>query len=156
SFVNGVQADGSYKAIPDHTFRAGLLMETERASTDTNSLVELTGGPDTPFNIISDSTKSDWTYSAYAQDAWKLTPSFTLNYGARFDQETYTKENQISPRLNSVWNATPSTTVHAGYANYFTPPPFELVPNPGLFASTTGVAASSGNSPIKAERAQYF
>ncbi len=156
SLVNGMQADGSYKAISGHTFRAGLLMETERASTATNSYVEYAAGPDAPFYISNNSAKSDWTYSAYAQDAWKLTPGFTLNYGARFDQESYTKENQISPRLNGVWQPMPATTVHAGYANYFTPPPFELVPNPNLFVSTTGAAASSANSPIKAERAQYF
>jgi len=158
SFVNGVQADGSYKAIAGHTFRAGLLMEAERTSADTNSHVEPAGGvPDTPFNIVNNSAKTGWTYGAYAQDAWKLTPGFTLNYGARFDVvNTYTQENQISPRLNGVWQPTPATTVHAGYANYFTPPPFEMSPNPNLFVSTTGAAASTGNSPIKAERSQYF
>ena len=156
SFVNGVQADAGYKAIPDHTFRAGLLMEAERASSDTNSSVEMTGGPDTPFSIISDTAKTGLTYSAYVQDSWKLTPNFTLNYGGRFDQESDTQENQISPRLNGVWQPAPSTTIHAGYANYFTPPPLELSPNPALFAATTGAAASSGDSPIKAERSQYF
>jgi outer membrane receptor protein involved in Fe transport len=159
SFVNGVQADGSYKAVSDHTFRAGLLMQAERASSDTNSLVEPAGGPDTPFTIVSDSAKTGWTYGAYAQDAWKLTPSFTINYGARFDLvNTYTMENQISPRLNGVWQATPSTTIHAGYARYFTPPPFELVSGANLtsLAGTTGAAASTGNSPVKAERSHYF
>jgi outer membrane receptor protein involved in Fe transport len=159
SFVNGLQADGSYKAIADHTFRAGMLMQAERASADTNSLVELTGGPDTPFNIVSDSAKTGWTYGAYAQDAWKLTPTVTVNYGARFDVvNTFTMENQISPRLNGVWQATPATTLHAGYARYFTPPPFELVSgaNIALFAPTTGAAPSTQNSPIKAERSQYF
>jgi outer membrane receptor protein involved in Fe transport len=159
SYVNGVQVDGSYKAISGHTFRAGLILEAERASADTNSYVELSGGPDAPFNIISDSAKTGWTYGAYAQDAWKLTPSFTVNYGARFDLvNTYTEENQISPRLNGVWQPNPATTIHAGYARYFTPPPFEQVSgaNLNLLAPTTGAAASSGNSPIKAERSHYF
>ena len=157
SYVNGVQADGSYQAISDHTFRAGLIVEAERTSADTNSYVEPSGGPDTPFNIISDSAKTGWTYGAYAQDSWKLTPGFTLNYGARFDAvNTYTMENQISPRLNGVWQPMPNTTIHAGYARYFTPPPFEMPPNPSLFAATTGAAASSGNSPVKAERSHYF
>ena len=39
----------------------------------------------------------------------------------------YTMGNQLSPRLNTVWKATETTTLHGGYANYFTPPPFELV-----------------------------
>ena len=158
SFVNGVQADGSYKAIAGHTFRAGVLMEAERASSDTNSYVELTGGSP-PFNIPGDSAKTGWTYSAYAQDAWKLTPSFTLNYGGRFDVvNAYTQENQISPRLNGVWQPMPTTTVHAGYANYFTPPPFEEVSNTNinLFNGTTAQSPFSQNSPVKAERSQYF
>jgi len=44
----------------------------------------------------------------------------------------YTEGNQVSPRINVVWQATPSTTVHAGYASYFTPPPLELVANQSL------------------------
>ena len=39
----------------------------------------------------------------------------------------YTNENQLSPRINLVYEATDSTTLHAGYARYFTPPPLELV-----------------------------
>jgi outer membrane receptor for ferrienterochelin and colicin len=35
---------------------------------------------------------------------------------------------QISPRLNSVWQATPTTVLHAGYARLFTPPPFQQGP----------------------------
>jgi outer membrane receptor protein involved in Fe transport len=155
SFVNGVQADAGYKAITDHTFRAGILMEAERASSNTNSYVEMTGGS-APFYIVDNTAKTGLTYSAYAQDAWKLTPDFTLNYGGRFDQESDTEENQLSPRVNTVWQPAPTTTIHVGYANYFTPPPLELSPNPALFAATTGAAASSGDSPIKAERAQYF
>jgi len=163
SFVNGVQADGSYMAISGHTFRAGLLMEAERTSADTNSYVETSGGPDTPFSIVGDSAKTGWTYSAYAQDAWKLTPDFTLNYGARFDVvNAYTQEDQLSPRLNGVWQPTPSTTLHAGYANYFTPPPFEEISSAninqfnGTTASCTATTGTCINSPVKAERSQYF
>ena len=37
--------------------------------------------------------------------------------------------HQVSPRLNVVWKPTPTTTLHVGYARYFVPPPFELVPS---------------------------
>ena len=44
----------------------------------------------------------------------------TVNYGGRFDVVNgYTIGNQLSPRLNTVWKPTPSTTVHAGYAELF-------------------------------------
>ncbi len=39
----------------------------------------------------------------------------------------YDTETRLSPRVNVVWRPTGTTTVHAGYSRYFTPPPFELV-----------------------------
>jgi outer membrane receptor protein involved in Fe transport len=167
-FTNGMQADGSYKLTSTHTLRAGLLLSEERASADTTSLVECTAAPcpsssatvgDTPFSVVQDGGKTGWTYSAYLQDEWKILPRVTLNYGGRFDAvNTTTMENQISPRINAVWNATSSTTVHAGYANYFTPPPFDTVSFASIttLQNTTAAPASTGNSPIKAERSQYF
>ena len=54
--------------------------------------------------------------------------SLTLNYGLRFDQlDAFRHENQLSPRVNLVWTPMEGTTFHAGYARYFSPPPFELV-----------------------------
>ena len=51
----------------------------------------------------------------------------TANYGARFDffNSSFDHENQVSPRANLIYNPTDSTTLHAGYARYFTPPPVE-------------------------------
>ena len=39
SFANGVQADGSYRLGADHTLRAGMYLQAEKASADTNSSV---------------------------------------------------------------------------------------------------------------------
>jgi outer membrane receptor protein involved in Fe transport len=159
SFANGIQGEASYRAGPDHTVRAGLNMTGERATSDTTNYTELAAGPDTPIIIGDNQAKTGWTYSLYVQDEWRITPTVTVNYGGRFDVvNAYTNENQISPRLNAVWKATDSTTVHAGYANYFTPPPLELIPNTdvALFAPTTGALPSSQSSPVKAERSHYF
>jgi len=41
--------------------------------------------------------------------------------------DQFDHQNQISPRLNLTLEATSSTTLHAGYAKYFTPPSFEAV-----------------------------
>ena len=173
SFANGVQADGSYKLGAGHTLRAGLLITGERVSVDAASSVLLQDGVDafgnptfgstpatsTPTSIVDNHAKTGWTYSAYLQDEWKITPTVTLNYGGRYDVvNEFTTGNQISPRANVVWQATPTTTLHAGYANYFTPPPFELVSTTSvnLFAGTSGAPPSTQNSPVKPERAQYF
>jgi outer membrane receptor protein involved in Fe transport len=68
-------------------------------------------------------------------------------------------ENQISPRINAVWNATPTTAVHIGYANYFTPPPFQIVAlsSANAFAGTTGAPPNGApTTNVKAERSHYF
>lgn len=171
SVANGIQAESTYKLRSDHTLRAGLIVTGERSISDTNSavlttcaVVGPTCNPDmfstTSTNIIQQSGKTGWLYSVYLQDEWRVTPSFTINFGGRFDVvNEYTMENQISPRINAVWKATDTTTVHAGYAQYFTPPPFELVSTPQLtaFAGTSvDCAPNCQNSPVKAERSQYL
>jgi outer membrane receptor protein involved in Fe transport len=173
SFAGGIQADASYKLGPDHTLRGGVFMIGNRVAADTTSAVLLQDGVDafgnptfgstpatsTPTTIVDNHAKTGWTYSAYLQDEWKITPTVTLNYGGRYDVvNEFTTASQISPRANVVWQATPSTTLHAGYANYFTPPPFELVSTTSvnLLAGTSGAPPSTQNSPVQAERAQYF
>lgn len=168
SFASGLQADGSYRLSDDHTLRAGLLWTGEHVTAETNSNVLAQTGTDaggnpifatTTTNVVADSEKTGWTYSVYVQDEWKIVPDLTLNYGGRFDVVNgFTEGDQISPRVNAVWQATPSTVVHAGYASYFTPPPLELVATSAvnLFANTSAAPASTQNSPIKNERSQYL
>ncbi len=61
------------------------------------------------------------------QDEWRITDKLTLNAGLRFDQMwQYVNANQLSPRLNLVYKPLDGTTLHAGYARYFTPPPQAL------------------------------
>src|SRR6185437_3894595 len=165
-FANGLQAEGTYRLTSAHTLRGGILVTGERTISEDNSQVlpvdPITGLPssNTSFQVVDNHAKTGWTYSAYAQDEWKILPTLTLNYGGRFDVvNTSTMENQISPRINAVWNATPSTTFHIGYANYFTPPPFQIVAlsSANAFAGTTGAPPNGApTTNVKAERAQYF
>jgi len=97
------------------------------------------------------------------QDEWKILPQVTINYGARFDEyyASFLKANQPSPRVNVIYQPTDWTTLHAGYARYFTPPPVENVPAGSVtaFDNTSGEAANfpaDTDSPVQAERANYF
>ncbi|HEV7995366.1 MAG TPA: TonB-dependent receptor [Stellaceae bacterium] len=168
SWANDLQAEGTYRLDPVHTLRSGILISGEHVTGQINSDVLDQLGADSfgnrifataTTNIAANSQQTSFTYSAYLQDEWQALPTVTVNYGARFDVVNgYTKGSQLSPRLNAVWHATPTTIFHVGYARYFTPPPQELVSteNIVLYGNTSGAPASTQNSPIKNESAEYF
>ncbi len=168
SWANDLQAEGTYRLAPNHTLRGGIFVSGEHVTAKTNSDVLDQTGTDslgnpifatTTTQIASNTQKTSFTYSAYLQDEWKALPTVTVNYGARFDLVNgYTMGSQLSPRISAVWQATPSTTLHAGYARYFTPPPQELVSteNVVLYENTSGAPPSTENSPIKNEKADYL
>ena len=162
-FSAGLQADGSYLLNDHHTLRAGLSFTAEYARVNTTSAVfpaDSNGNQTSsdPFTIVDDGHKLGYLYGAYLQDEWKL-GKLTINYGARFDAlDAFVNDNQFSPRLNFVYEATDTTTLHAGYARYFTPPPLELVEQSSLskFANTTNAPANTMYSPVLSERDHYF
>jgi outer membrane receptor protein involved in Fe transport len=171
SLASGVQADASDSIGGNHTVRFGVFFQNEHTTSNVVSTV-LSGGldcsggecspfstSDIPFTITDQSQKTGRLYGAYLQDEWKLTSTLTLNYGARYDVvRAFTKESQLSPRANLVWNAAPLTTVHIGYARNFTPPPQELIApaTVALYNGTTKEFQIQSGDPVKAEREHYF
>jgi outer membrane receptor protein involved in Fe transport len=164
SWASGVQGDGSWRASPEHTLRSGFYIQRERSpfSSTSNVLPVDENGvqtTDQPISIFDSGSKTGWIYSYYLQDEWKIVPTVTLNFGARYDQfAEFVSERQLSPRANLVWQPTDTTTFKAGYSRYFTPPPFELIGNTtiALFANTTAAPANTLDSVAKAERSHYF
>ena len=163
----GVQAEGVWRASAAHTLRGGIIVEAERAVSDTASAVlalgpdgqQIGGPPFRAISIVDDSAKTVATFSAYVQDEWKIADPLTLNYGLRFDQfDGYRRENQLSPRVNLVYKPWASTTLHAGFARYFSPPPSELVAVESVakFVGTTGAAQAGADTTPYSERANYF
>ncbi|TCZ58541.1 TonB-dependent receptor [Roseicella aquatilis] len=163
SLAIGTQADATWRAAETHTIRAGLQVTGERArfrSLTTVLPLDAEGAAlDDPLVLADRFGRTGWLYGGYVQDEWRLTEALTLNYGLRWDQMVqYVTAGQVSPRVNLVWRATESTTLHAGYARTFTPPQFELVSNATLtrFEGTTGAPANTLNDPVKPERAHRF
>lgn len=161
--AGGIQAEGVYTLSDAHTLRGGVIIQLDRSTSNTASQVLPvdSNGVQTsqsPLTIVDSGARTAQTYSAYAQDEWKLTEDLVLNYGLRFDLfDAYRNENQLSPRANLVW--TPgATTVHAGYARYFSPPPFELVASQTVskFVGTSAAAPGTGSNTPYAERSDYY
>jgi hypothetical protein len=170
TFVNGMQGDFAYRLNDTHTLRAGFISQGEQTKVATLSTVEPLDSAgnaiDTPENILDASSKFGWQVGAYLQDEWKLLPTVTLNYGARFDQIwQYVEKNQLSPRANLQWQPWWATVMHAGYARNFTPPDQALgrVAQPQLLGvttqnpfGTTGEVAGVNVGPILPERSDLY
>jgi outer membrane receptor protein involved in Fe transport len=166
-YSGGLQADGSYELNDKHTIRGGVMVLEESVSDDTMTTafdnLDANGNPTaltTAVNIPDNSTLHGLFAGVYLQDEWQILESLTLNYGARFDEfdSTFDEENQISPRVNLIWQPTDSTTLHAGYSRYFTPPPVEDVPGSTVakFDGTSNASGTDQDDPVKAERANYY
>jgi outer membrane receptor protein involved in Fe transport len=164
SLATGIQADGSYKLSDAHMLRFGLFVQNERTRSLVTSRVfpvDANGKQtsDVPITITDKGGRNGQLYGIYLQDEWTLSPKLTLNYGVRFDAvRAYTREQQVSPRVNLVWKAGDGTTLHLGYARNFTPPPQELIAAPtlALFAGTTKEPEIGTAGPVRAEREHYF
>jgi outer membrane receptor protein involved in Fe transport len=162
SVMNGLQADASYIVNGRHTLRAGLAVSEEDTnvsdiSTVLPGAVGAVTGP--PFTIADKSSLLGWNIGVYIQDEWKLTDQLTLNTGLRFDPlYQYVDANQLSPRAALVYKPLDGTTLHAGYARYFTPPyqAQAAQSNIALFANTTQQPDVPLDDPVKPERSHYF
>jgi hypothetical protein len=161
---NGFEFDASYKLNDQHTIRAGSIFNEQYATVNTVTLVfpvDAAGNQTstTPLHIVDNNNKYGYFYGFYLQDEWKPFEQLTINFGGRLDFENaFVNENQLSPRLNIVYKPWDLTTLHIGYARYFTPPPLEAVPQSTIakFAGTTNAPAINQDSPVTAERAHYF
>lgn len=175
----GTQDEGAYHA-GNHTIRFGVIYEADDLDSQTSTLVlpVAPGGPtnpnpnalctdpsnicqtsDTPETIVDNGTKHAWSASGYIQDEWKIIKNLTVNYGIRYDQfQAYSRGDQLSPRINSVWTPFDGTILHIGYSRYFSPPPIELVSSTDvtLFNNTTNEPAIPQDTTPLPERADYY
>jgi outer membrane receptor protein involved in Fe transport len=182
----GLQGDAAYKLNDAHTVRFGLYAQSDRLISDTTSQVlpvacsgsgtqqdpfacspynGTVGDPlynpqwATPLSVVDNSSQTQTIESAYLQDEWLLVRTLTVNYGVRFDHySAFTSGSQVEPRVNFVWEATPGTTVHAGYSRFFSPPPFELVGSTTVskFLGTSQITPVITDDAVKAEKSNYY
>jgi outer membrane receptor protein involved in Fe transport len=165
-----VQGDAAFRLNPAHTLRTGFYSSAESTNVTTKDTVlpadPVTGAPiDAPFDVVDANSKVGYLLGVYVQDEWKLTNKLTLNLGIRIDQMyQFVDANQFSPRASLVYKPVDGTTLHFGYARYFTPPS-QVIAGPtnlAMFDNTTLQPASCPpphpefcNGPVLPERSHY-
>ncbi len=79
--------------------------------------------PDQAHNFFFTLNHSYWGF--FAQDQWRITPRFTLNYGARYDFESglgavvNEDHHDFAPRIGLSYSPDPKTVVRAGYGMFY-------------------------------------
>jgi outer membrane receptor protein involved in Fe transport len=160
-----LQADFATPLGGGNTLRYGLYGQYDHAGSASDTLVFPANGDGeqtstVPFAISDWSRITAKTLAAYIQDQWNIGENWTINYGVRADQyEAFgMTASQLSPRFGVVWQATPGTTVHAGYSRYFTPPETALISSTGIakFEGTTNAVKNYGDNTPLTERSNYY
>jgi len=156
----GLQADAAYRLNDDHRLRFGSYLSFASVRVDNTSTVfalDAAGkASGAPFAIVDNNSKDGLRQqSLYIQDEWDASEHLTVQYGVRADQvDAFVSEGQLSPRVGLSYKTGPLTTVHAAYARYFTPPPFERVSTQTLtlFSGTSNAPQNGQNDPVQSER----
>jgi len=168
-FTVGGQIEGAYRLSPAHTLRGGVILSRDRNNSQTSTQVfdvdDSGAQRGAPVTVIDDGARTEMTYSAYLQDEWKIAAPLIVNFGGRFDHyDGYRSESAFSPRVNAVLTPVAGMALHAGYARYFSPPPFANVATTSVlkFRGTSaqapgddGVTTPLADAPY-AERQDYF
>ena len=163
SVLTGLQGDAAYRLDGRQTIRAGFGVSGEQTNND-SLLTALRLGPigqptAIPIVFADNNSKLGFNLGGYVQDEIKLADPLTINIGLRFDQLfQYVTTNQLSPRLALVYKPNADTSVHAGYARYFTPPSQSEAASSNI-ALAQGTTLQPGvplASPALPERSHYF
>ena len=124
----GTQIDGSEALGTAHTLRFGLLASRSAAR-------ELGPAGDR-------SSAARTSVALYGQDEWKLSPTLTVNPGARVEWlRGFNTGAKVEPRVSMVWRSPDGLTVHLGYARY---------------ASAAPLGELTGETRLPDERDNYF
>jgi outer membrane receptor protein involved in Fe transport len=163
SVLNGVQFDASYRLNDQHTLRSGFAVSAEATNvTNAQTVLPVTSSGavlPNPYTVVDRNSLVGWNLGGYIQDEWKITDQFVLNTGLRFDQlYQFVSANQFSPRIGFVYKPIDGTTIHAGYARYFTPPmQAQATPaNLSLVANSTNQPEVPLDDKVLPERSHYF
>ena len=163
SIAYGLQGDFSKNLNIKNTARFGFYFNDSRINNASDNITFATNQDKEKtgeiLRINNNKANNTRLYSIYAQNEYKPNQKLSLNLGLRFDQaQGVVNENQLSPRITSLYQFNSQTKLHGGFAQYFTAPKAELADNrnPQIFRNTTNQSENNDSSPLKSERNNFY
>jgi outer membrane receptor protein involved in Fe transport len=111
------QEFGTGFVLGQFTFRTGMS-----PSIPTSALMIAEVARFTQSFGIPTYTVSEWLWSLFAQDSWRLRPGLTLDLGLRYERQNYSDDtNNFSPRIGFAYNllGDSRSVIRGGYGIYY-------------------------------------
>lgn len=152
---NTLQGDLTYEA-GRHELSGGFYAGDYHVTVRDNSLVfpvDANGvqTSDVPVRVINDDSADNVLLGAYVNDLWRITDALSTNLGLRLDRLSgFTGHTQIDPTVNLIYAASPTLSLHAGFARDMQVPSFQgISPTaPAAFAGTTAEGPPGVPTPL--------
>jgi hypothetical protein len=110
----GLRHDTSVQLSPSQLVRTGIDVRRLEANYRYDS-----GGPGNPDPTSVDMKPDGTSTGVYVAYRAAVTPTFAAELGARFDRQTYSDDEQFSPRLNAVWRIGERSQLRFGIGRFF-------------------------------------
>ena len=120
---HGIVQDWILRGPGGHTMKWGLLAKRVEAeyeySSHTEGITPLLGGAPSTTDRLASIRPTGENYGAYFSDRIPLSSMLVLEAGARWDRQSITAEQQISPRLNLIFTPGSRTSFRAAWGRFF-------------------------------------
>jgi TonB dependent receptor-like, beta-barrel/TonB-dependent Receptor Plug Domain len=124
----GLRQEWTWDSSERHLVQWGLQGLFSQANYNYASTVQYFGLP-ALYQGLPDSTGKQvlaapegGSYAIYFSDRWQLAPATTIEWGLRWDDQTYTglvSDSQLSPRLSVLQSAGPRTEFRFSWGRYY-------------------------------------
>ena len=124
----GFRQDWSWRPTENHQTQWGITATAGEADYDYSGVAEYFGlqalyenrPPDINRSLVAN--PKGGSYAFYVSDRWRLTDKSIVEWGLRWDDQTYTdlsSDAQLSPRLNYLYRAGERTELRVSVGRYF-------------------------------------
>jgi len=130
----GLQQDWFWSASPDHRTQWGIHINYGEANFAYDGAAQYFGlqaayinQPDEISRSLT-ASPSGGSYAMYVSDRWKKSDRFIVEWGLRWDDQTYTdlaSDSQLSPRISLMYRTSENTELRLSAGRYYQSQPIQ-------------------------------